>query len=1671
MVDYALDTTPPENLYNLSIPSATPQLPPTAVAVRAAKATYGMNNLLPYEDIEKGINEGEEPSVRERAAALVNLDNRRNTDWLLNTGALSPIAIANKFASQDPQSVFEERYAKQYMDQFYSDPTRQSDGTFSEAVKNYPNETAEVLGVSRDTLAWRELVHKRKVDAQTAYDTQSGMSKDYNLLKSMTGFTNLYTLRGNVSGTFLSGGLLGSNLEAQRYELAKMPYAQRKDMFNKIMDYLTDADPEAAHTFADYMESPSAMKEVQDNAFNLLDLAVPLSAVGGVSKLARRKLIQAEVRRMSTEATEHAPLADIENVHAVAHAATGDLTSAAVDRVTAEQATVFRGTEDPTGLMKDGIQSAFKTTSDPILAGGPGNLGAEIMNRIRASFDIAAGKVINAATNTARILRISDILANQAVARETANEIKNRYPGLAGNVININPVKHEIISNTFSADVILGRNDGSFFGSVDEAMAFARFNNIPVKSVHGVPLDPNAPSRGAAIHITETGPAPGQTKTLGELLSTGETFGGAKTQRDLERLAPKIAGQELETTKVGKYTAYRPANGGVFSQGNGFYIAVNRPLNETANFIREAVAETEKSLTVNKGWMNRLGMGWIRTPSDVLSKQEMTNRQLAIYAPAIFRQIVSDAYAPVNLARKQFRGKTPWQIWDNLGKGKEFEEAVKDMSRAGTDFADVPAIENYWMTKFKHLPDEVQVAGYFALKQGEAMDYIFRNLAINKHMARVGGEQHILTKMVDGLPVKSKSFVGVNYKEVPDSDENVIIQDGDKFSVKRVSNLKQEYRDGVKDGSYRLVRVYNPELKELQDFANTDKYVGYVLSKNVETRPLDFVQLPRRQGGHQEYLYDHYLKQANMDIDSPEGKGLTYYRYKGDTTAMALESRALGKDVAKYMNAVRMGIKTGDIDGAKLAARNLPIDWDTLSGYFTAKSGGLPARFDINEPFYVVPKGKSIADLENHFGSYDVKDVSEFRDTTRRGSLARQFQTEFTGERDAYDVFAMHSEGTQWNPVFLHRPADTVDPFTSINRAVSRITASTYMDDVKISSIDGWLQRAKSVLDVSADEWKDNPARIFNTAKLKRGIDPTLHSQLEAERYQIKAFAGIPSQIDTWLDSISQKFQDSIYGAQNPFTRATATIGKWSFDTTVAAPAFIRAVAYRADIGLFSLPQLLVQSNTYITIAGLSGYKKAGQGAAAAMLHQYSRLPISNTAVLEHLDSIAQKLGWRPGEWLEARQALGRTGFEFVGSESNITMQYGHMHPNNIAKTAWGSFLDAGDMFFKGGERNARYGAWYTAFKEFRDVKPNGRLTVSDINDILNRADDLSGNMTKASRSLLQSGLGSFTTQFLGYQMRLMEMFLGKRITPTQRARLLFTYAGVYGAPVATGVVSVLPISDRLRQYALEHGYVEGESQIADGFMNGVPASLLKLATGNWYNVGERYGSPGFDLPRDILYGNKSFWSMFAGASGSVVTDSWERADPFVRQMASWLRGDNAFKLTAEDVLGPLRIPTSGNNLMRLHTALTSGDWITKHENIVSSGVQPWNAVLMSATGLQPLEADKGQLYKAAGENQKIAEQNAENEFLPDFRRGLRDLRNKDPNSADQHFRNAFGALERYHYPQFKRDSILAQALDNQTMPEKEAWNYWVSDRHTPSGDETWRKQVYGRIQAQGNLK
>ena len=558
---------------------------------------------------------------------------------------------------------------------------------------------------------------------------------------------------------------------------------------------------------------------------------------------------------------------------------------------------------------------------------------------------------------------------------------------------------------------------------------------------------------------------------------------------------------------------------------------------------------------------------------------------------------------------------------------------------------------------------------------------------------------------------------------------------------------------------------------------------------------------------------------------------------------------------------------------------------------------------------------------------------------------------------------------------------------------------------------------------------------------------------------QIKQLVGVPSTTDTLLHSAAQNLADSIYGKYGP--KAANIFSNHVLTHTADPIGFMRSVTFHSKLGFFNPVQWWVQGQTFVTIFGIAGAKHAAPGTAAVFL---DRMVSINPKMAGQMDKVASSLGWKLGELTESIAQLNRTSFRHVGAEYAALDRATN---GKIVTSRFGQFLDAGTFFFRNMEENVRLGAWHTAFHEFRRANPTGKITDAMNAGILRRADDLYVNMSRASSSLLHTGILSLPTQFLSYQLRIAELFMGKRLTGVEKARLIGYYSAIYGIPTTAGLTG-LPVGDAIRGAALEGGYTIGENYIDHMVMEGLPSTAIRMVTGNFdfkkgttLNFGDRFGVQGFETIREAQRSDNPWWSILGGAAYSTFANTIAAADPFSKAMLSGLKGDQeVFKLQPEHFADLFKEFSTFNSGWRLYMALNTQRWFSKKE-VYMSDVSKSMATFMTLTGLQPQSIPDSHILSQNLKIQADTWKHAEQYFIREFRRGLRAAENS-PEQARQFFTNAFVSLHLVGFPEEDMGKVISTATqDNESLVERINWKYFIKD--VPQDQKEQRIEQYIR--------
>jgi len=1570
-------------------------LSPEIATLRATKANLGMASLWGdrYGELYDAFSKGYEDTMRQTATATIDQNNAVKKRSIIvaavrnaNNDFEKRNIVSEVNAAIPPAnvaSVFEQKYAERAIGEFDEFAQRDGDTFWNKAYEEIPVVTQKIANLGVTSLARVEFSKKLQQDAIETLKKQSNWGYAGDIAKDIFSLGLYSEGKLRAEGLDFFKGLLGTNLEISTRKDLALPEGEYQKVILEKYNRIKADNPSAALHYATALVGQSISDQSFDDIQSALNLGSIWTLGSGVFKTAKHMALAAEVRAAVKDQIKN--VAHTPPTKASLAEGVGDMTEAAVQRNADMVERTFKGTNRPAQDALEMLPTGLRADVAAIEKGGDQGLSSGLTNIVRQDYDTAQDKIMGTIANMQQVMSVPFRQASEDVFRELAERAKKNNPGIRNAILDVSDPVRDPFSNTFNYDIKVGNFAGTLFSDEATAAAFAQ--------MHGL-------------------------------------------------------------EKIGMIDVDKAA---LARTGLGYFIRVNAPLDVTDDIVRDLLKKASINQTPQSG-LFRSALSWVRTPEDTLSQLNRMNRHAVTYAKALLTNIANEERELIN-AVKSKGGKKQWEDLERTLKNDQLDKDIK--GQPGRFFESISELQDFYQFVFKRMPEDYEVRAYFAHKRLVEMDRIVRTIELYRNKSRLGAQNWtVAVKDADGKVHTAAPFDGVERHTFPGGDDSIMVV-GDllggeqvyKNSSKVNKKTKETWEGLIKRGEAKVIEIYNSNERPFQEFG--DKAKGYnirwVITKNVEQKPLSWDQLPRRGGGHFEYEYDHYIKQAKI---RPEFWGKNDFRhwYEGDTTVMPIALRQMGHDLVAKLNPV---IELMDKKGAvnlKAAEQlfkdsNLPIEWKEFRSWFIpSKVNGkdIPPRLNTHEPLVVVPRDTLIVDMN--------KDLEErypktFKDGTRQGSLASQFQVKFTGERDAWEMFTINNEGTRHNPIYKYEPADLVDPLPMMNRSLSRILNSQLADDYKMFSVESWIREAGKWLEPGNDELKYSPYKHFYRPIWKDDTPLQVKSALLANRFKIQQFLGQPTITDKFAAELTQNLSDTMYDKIGP---KAAMIPQTALPITKDPVSFVRGMVYHMKMGLFALPQLITNSMTYVNIAAHSPLH-APAGSYGALLHQWARI---NPDMVEALDNWATKLNmpgfksFKAGEWKEAREQLERTGFEYSGAEHIYKDRLDNFR---LVQTKWNTFLDWGQMFFKGSDRFVRQGAWYTAFKEFREANPTGRITELERAQILERADILANNMSRASASAMHSGVFSLTSQFLSYQMRLAEVFFSKRIGETvteralARARIMATYSAAFGVPSALGVTG-FPFGEYLRKNALEQGYVVGDNWLHSLAMEGIPALVAGMATGNWYNIGERYGAQGFEQLKEALRGDKPWWTIVGGASFGTFHNMFTAGDGFVTAISNAIKGTGEFKFKPEDFLDPLKEIQSVNSIWHAIAAINTGNWLSKKEYVLGQ-VSPLNAVFMSAFGLQPQDANDVFTKTWSIKDREEMWKYAENKFTQEFRRGLQAADDKNEGQAKDYMKRAFVWLHAVGYPEENFAKIIAQAADrHQDLIARTNWKFYLHD-------------------------
>ena len=1090
-----------------------------------------------------------------------------------------------------------------------------------------------------------------------------------------------------------------------------------------------------------------------------------------------------------------------------------------------------------------------------------------------------------------------------------------------------------------------------------------------------------------------------------------------------------------------------PADYDIMQQGPNFYIRVYRTLDETMDPIRDVMARTNKP---DGGLVNTVA-GWFRSRDDLVDPFTRGQAKAAQALANRYNDYARQVAADIGTLPKKQRKNVERLL--RVNRDADVQNARGEWTK-GEWCKDLADFEMQYRQTNNAAPTEAEAAAYFKVVQLNDFDYISRNFGVYRDKSRHGVKQVTFRyenpEGMSGLVTRESPSVEAKKVDVLpwDKDEAFTILVNEKGSPTRVvkSNMLDESEKAyimqlIDQEGHQIYEVYQALMqKPFKRMTGVDDPIQFVVTNNSREARLKIDQLPYNEGGHRVYDVQHFVKQPSM-IKGIDGGT----HYTGDATAMGFKTEAEAAKYAPIWDEARQIMNAGgDLRG--YLARNLPISEAQFRALFEdaldASGNTVKARFSKYEPFVATPSGKKTVDI--HRG------ITFDQDMTRSAyGNYTNLDKEFTSTRDP-DLWTVREMGSQANPAINLETAPLLDVFPTLNKSMRNIMGDYAMNDYRISAVELYARNFAEVMNVTPEEFLADPLTFLRNPNLDlANPNKELLAQARNNARSIITFLGTETDVGKNIRWLQDKLLNSVY---SQWGQGASNFVSDRLIKNIKNPAdFARAFAFHTKLGLFNPAQFFMQAQSAVHVMAIAGPKNGYRGVAAGTLMQALRMSDGDPAKVKHFAKMASKLGLgKADEFEESYHAMVASGWDLV--EGEAAFRNATTDPT-VFESSLGKVLDKGTVFFKQGERFVRLAAWNAAYREWKDANPLRAMSALDRQRIVDRADLMSVNMTRASNAAWQSnGFLTVPTQFLAFQARLAEQLLGKRLTPQEWRRAFLMYSTVYGLPVGLGAnFAVYPFYEDVRKEGLKNG-IPMDSTVINALHNGISSTILEFITGQQYNTGERLGPGGMSLTREIIDGDKSFLDVVLGPAGTIIGDTIRAMDPVIGDMAGLASGETSPKLSMNDFMNVARNISTVDKAYNLYQAYNVGKHITKNGTVVSD-VNGFDALVTAFTGLTPTETSDAFLKLDILKDEQTNKKEAGKQISNDLKRAWIALKDQDYDLYVEYRKRADAGMVAAGLNAKERSDLVAFSVKGNTLVESVDRRWFKSEQQRRMSD------------------
>lgn len=401
----------------------------------------------------------------------------------------------------------------------------------------------------------------------------------------------------------------------------------------------------------------------------------------------------------------------------------------------------------------------------------------------------------------------------------------------------------------------------------------------------------------------------------------------------------------------------------------------------------------------------------------------------------------------------------------------------------------------------------------------------------------------------------------------------------------------------------------------------------------------------------------------------------------------------------------------------------------------------------------VVDKKMTPAEADNNFKALEDREQEII--ATATGSFSNGAGGLYTGAR-AQDDLLFGLEGSR---------GERLNPYEALSRNLASVARSVNINQWRLGMEQRWLNSADALLDVKIENFGE--------------LSPTIKSSrkgafLNKTASMIRDWQGFPTREEQIYQAFTQRLYE--WAKRRNLNTVAKTVGWMNSKDPIASA---RAMAFHSLLGWFNPVQLWVQAQGMSVAVSINLGKNLTKTLKDTTALTW--LGTGNKA-LSRIPNTAKAAGMTSDELTEMYTLWKKTGYE-----DSILQTADHaasIRGQGINMTAISKASDNGLIFYRHGELLNRRMAFTTALDEFKTAKKGAKVSDDALKGIMDRANDLMLNLTRANRASWQKGIASVPTQFFQVSAKAMESMLGfnKNFTIEERLRILAGQIGLYGA-------------------------------------------------------------------------------------------------------------------------------------------------------------------------------------------------------------------------------------------------------------------------------------------------